>query len=103
MEIVNVANGVEERGHGDGTVDEVADSQDEEGEGEGEGSDDDAPEAVSMGAGKQEAEKREEEAKRVIEAYFPRTYPPPSVLAGANALIVKKKQRGRSERSGTQS
>lgn len=37
---------------------------------EAEDSDNDAPEAVSMSAGKEEAERREEEARRAVEAYI---------------------------------
>lgn len=63
-EITKEMNGEKESqvNKANGGSDEIPDSEEED-------SDDDAPEAVSMGAGKEEAEKREEEAKRVVEAY----------------------------------
>jgi hypothetical protein len=81
--------------------DEIPDSQEEEEEKE-EDSDDDAPEAVSMVTGKKEAEKREEGAKRVVEAYVSS-----QLILGTNdgtkTSIVKRKPIRRSEKNETQS
>lgn len=85
------------------TGNEVLGSQgEEEEEEEEEDSDDDAPEAVSMGAGKKDAEKREEDAKRVVEAYVP-SQSTPAQVTWAKTSTVKRKPIKRSERSETQS
>lgn len=80
----------------DGIRDEVPDGEEED-------SDNDAPEAISMGAGKEEAEKREEEAKRVIEAYISlQSIPGPSCARLKDQSKVKRKRAKTRERSETQ-
>lgn len=78
----------------DGTRNEVPDGEED--------SDNDAPEAISMGAGREEAEKREEEARRVIETYISLQ----SIIGASCTRLkgqskVKRKQAKKRERSET--
>lgn len=69
---------------------------------EEEDSDNDAPETVSMSAGKELAEKREEEARRVVEAYISPQFILMHESHKAKPSTVKRKQTKKRERSETQ-
>lgn len=69
---------------------------------EQEDSDNDAPETVSMSTGKELAEKREEEARRVVEAYISPQFIFTHESHKAKLLTVKRKQTKKRERSETQ-
>lgn len=79
----------------DGTRDKVPDGEED--------SDNDAPEAVSMNAGKEEAEKREEKARRVTEAYVsPQPIPGTNYTRLKDQSKAKRKRAKKRERSETQ-
>lgn len=64
QEITKETNDSRDRDVNGSKSDEIPEEEEEE------DSDNDAPETVSMSTGKELAEKREEEARRVVEAYI---------------------------------
>lgn len=78
-------------GHGDGRSGDGTNGAKDDVPEEEENSDNDAPEAVSMSAAKERAEEREEEARRIVEAYISPEFILIYELHGAKISTVKRK------------